>query len=211
MDRQERIDAYTRNEMSEAERKSFEADLAKDRLLANDYLMTRHIASALGERCDRKNRMSVWRQEILRESAWYRNWKYLAAISSGVAACFAISLFVIKPHPSTINDLDTDGIVSMDIEVGDGNMIQRLSEVDSIENVYIDRLSHYHSIEEMTFRESKEKSAIENKLYEIRWEKINLLVHLSREEEARHILSLYINEPGKYQTQAKELWDNLNK
>jgi hypothetical protein len=198
MNRQDRIDAYIRNEMNKAEREAFEEDLKKDKSLADDFMMMKFMTSALEKRRKRSKRMVAWKQEL----AWYRDWRYL---SSGV--------FVLNPMYKTKSDMDVsqspNDMVSMDFSINADSLSLRLSEVDSLEIVYRYRLSRFYTKDGMTIQENKDKRLLEHKLYEIRWEKINLLLILGRKEEALNILSEFMKEGGTYQQAAKDLWDEL--
>lgn len=204
MNRQDRIDAYIRNEMNKAEREAFEEDLKKDKSLADDFMMMKFMTSALEKRRKRSKRMVAWK------IAWYRDWRYLA---SGIAACAAIAVFVLNPMYKTKNDMDVsqspNDLVSMDFNINADSLSLRLSEVDSLEIVYRYRLSRFYTKDGMTIQENKDKRLLEHKLYEIRWEKINLLLILGRKEEALNILSEFMKEGGTYQQAAKDLWDEL--
>jgi hypothetical protein len=196
--------------MNKAERETFEEDLMKDKTLADDFMMIKFMTSALEKRRKRSKRMVAWKQELQKDVVWYRDWRYW---TSGIAACAVIAVFVLVPMYETKSDMEVshspNNMVSMDFSINADSLSLRLSMVDSLEIVYRKRLSQFYAKDGLTVRENKGKQLLEHQLYEIRWEKINLLLMLGRKEEALDILSEFVKEGGTYQQSAKDLWNEL--
>lgn len=94
-ERQDRIDAYLRDEMSQEEGSRFESDLQVDADLHNDFLATTAIAKALADRKEKIDSMTCWdaeeeiRRNIERRRRMIRWW----VGGMGAVACLVIVFF----------------------------------------------------------------------------------------------------------------------
>lgn len=213
MNNQERIDAYIRKEMNDAERKDFESDLKNDASLYEEYVTIKNVVSALKKRNKRMQQMSEWKSELEEHSdisIWnvVFNRKIYPWIGGCVAACLIVMFLAVPKIRTNDEQGDFVSMSSGEIMTSDSDMLlEKLFRLDSLESAYVRLLHQRDSIDNVMI----EPDSIVQNLYEVRWEKVNILISLNRKDEAMNLLFMFINKDGKYQRNAKKLWNELNK
>lgn len=219
MDNQERIDAYLRHELNEADCKLFEEELESNPSLAKDLALTKSLVKALENRQQKIRKMERWQQRLdagERAASTTRTLIRRMVIISGIAACVLLGFFSQNSQTGyqlpvfESSDLAYRGqfsdIESIDCLLNEGKYKQALEEINLQEKEYADVIAHLVSAEQLKEEQIYEKELTEEVLYALTWRKINVLLALGKKNEALQILHYYRFINGLYQKDANRLW-----
>lgn len=226
-DNQERIDAYLRGEMTEADKIKFEDDLNSDLSLRHEYEQTKAISNALADRKHKLEQMSKWDAEekiqnkILHHRLIVKRW----TIGMSAAACLAVGFFAVKPmfmtHTSDGNyampDFGTtaiyrggdDSITEVDSLIKAKDYDIALSRIDTLISECKDNISALELTDSLTEKDAYRLKEYEQDLYQLEWRRINLLLATDNEQGAKQALETFIKKSGKYSQQADSLLRTL--
>ncbi|MBD5275396.1 MAG: hypothetical protein HDS37_04765 [Bacteroides sp.] len=228
-DNQERIDAYLRGEMSSEERTKFESDLKTDSALNKDYIETKAISEAIGDRKKKLDMMTRWdnEEELILKLEHRRKTIRNLAIGMSVAACTAIGFLTIRPlffysSPSPTNDFVMPDLKNEQFLRDNGNSMDYLDSLITSKDykralVYTDslildcnnELSLYKAKVSLTEKENADKENCEEYLEDLEWRRANLLVALGHMLEAKNNLRQIVKKEGYYSEQADSLLNTL--
>ncbi len=227
-DNQERVDAYLRGEMTNEERKQFEADIKTDPILHKVYVETKAISDALADRKEKLTLMARWDAEeklkikIERRKKSIRLW----AIGVSAAACVAIGFFALKPVYYVTSSHDShvmpdfsqeayyrsgdSNLECLDSLIIDGEYDKALTFADSLINESKLEFAQYNPLDSLSEKESYQKLQSEEYLYDLKWRKANLLHVLDKEAEALTLLKELASKENVYRSQADSLLNTIN-
>lgn len=228
-DNQDRVDAYLRGEMDEKTRIEFEQELESNEALLKAYRETKAISDAIANRNEKLNMMARWdkeeemRQQLIRRRNNIRRW----TIGISAAACIAVCFFAIRPMfvmtssspasdfvmPNFGNEVYYRGgdssieILDSLITVKDYN--KALVYADSLIQEYNNELMSHEVKDSLTEKDEYNKENGEETLVGLEWRKVNLLVALCKNEEAKDCLKHIVAADGFYKEQADSLLKTL--
>lgn len=226
-DNQERIDAYLRGEMTEADKIKFEDDLNSDLLLRHDYERTKAISNALADRKHKLAQMSKWDEEekIQNKEQHHRLIIKRWTIGMSAAACLAIGFLAIKPmfitHTSESNyampDFGTtavyrggdDSITEVDSLIKAKDYDMALSKIDTLISECRDNISALELTDSLTEKDAYRLKEYGQDLYQLEWRRINLLLATDNEQDGKQALETFIKKDGEYSYQADSLLRTL--
>lgn len=226
-DNQERVDAYLRGEMDEADQIKFEDDLNTDLSLRHDYEETKAISNALADRKQKLELMSKWDAEeqiqnkVLRHRLIVKRW----TIGMSAAACLAVGFFAIKPmfisHTSEGNYAMPDFGTTAVYRGGDNSLAEvdslinvkdydiALSRIDALISGCKDNISTLELTDSVTEKDAYRLKEYEQDLYQMEWRRINLLLATDNEQDGKQALEAFTQKSGEYSHQADSLLRTL--
>lgn len=228
---QDRVDSYLRGKMDKESLIQFESDLTSNQALAQIYRETKAISDAIADRKEKLNIMARWDKEekikerLIRRRNKARRW----TIGMSAAACIATGLFAIRPRVFTASHSSTQefampifgndayyrgGDSSMELLdsiINAKDYDYALVSVDSLIYDYNNELRHYEEKDLLTTKEEYEMEVCRDGLEELNWRRANLLIALSKTEEAKECLKRIVNGNGFYADPADSLIQTLIK
>ena len=230
-DNQERIDAYLRGEISQADRNKFESNLKTNISLYNDFIETKAILKAIADRKKKFDMMKQWDAEELRLRIFNRG-RIIRRWTIGlgaVAACIAIGFFAIRPIFLTTLSSPTSTFVMPDFRneayyrssnnsmeyldslISSKDYKTALAYADSLILDYSIELKQYEGKDTLTEKEEYSKEIGEDTLDDLEWRRANLLIALDKKFEAKECLKHILEANGMFKEQADSLIRTLNK
>ena len=225
-EKQDRIDAYLRNEMTMEERAAFDREVELDPDLKEQLDLTRHIQRTLGSHQKKLDAMCRWDKEMEAEkrrngrrwTGMVRRWTYIAA---SLAACAFLGYWALYPSQPTGEDFDERWFVSETIYrgMGDFQLIdslmatcdyeEALSVIDSLECVCRAELNDTVGL--VLSEEDRYNCLLaEDQIYQLHWQRIRVLWANGEIGKMRSLLREYQQQPGVNQMKARSLWDKLD-
>lgn len=202
--KQEKIDAYVRNEMSVSERNDFVQELLSDAALREELEMAQDIVSGISDRALKKRQIREWNQRRSNTPS------LLAYGSVGIAAAIAIGFFFFRNEQESMYD----GSVSVPNEVvGTYYSYAELSALIQDKD-YAKALQRIESIERSDaamVATHADTMDISSNRYELMWFKAQALVGLERSVDAIQILEKLKTVEGKFQNQIDSLCRSIQK
>ena len=224
---EDRIDAYLLGNMTEEERRQFEADVKKDELLKEQFEFSKNVYTALKSRTEKLIAIKKWEK---RDKAQQENYKKAIRRSlywtSGIAAVFVIGVIIINIYK--LSSFDNQNIIS--------KRYSTPNETESINNPQTQKGSltkqDYKELlakieeEETEIRSEimllereldsrgrgdnneKKQKELQHNLEHLILEKVQVLIALNRSEDALMLLDEILNNPN---TEFKEQADSLRK
>lgn len=197
IERQDAIDRYVRGEMTNDEKKSFEAEMDREPVLKEEVLLDMSISDSICSMAEKKSRMFQWEREIAARKKKTMIWAVSTITSS--AACIIAAFILLTPMQR-----HGQGMIALN-----GN--HRTECTDTMKSIlnlveageYIQALSYINSYSGRNLPDSA--------VYDLAWLRIQTLIGLGRTEEALPELRDFLDKEGKYRREAEKLLEKFER
>lgn len=229
------IDSYVRGENTLGKNEDLESSLKKDKTLKSDFELTKLIAKSLGERAYIYDKMLEWESELMKNNPnkiKVSRFRKIFIIGGSIAASLIIGVLAIhilyNPSLQKVGDnyafniptFDSSDYLSEDYLVYTRKIDSLINHSECEEALKIIALveSDFEKLHSERVNDIFEKAGIEetqkakkiakylNDEYVLKWRKINVLLALDKKREALDLLTVFKDEDGIYQDDAKQLY-----
>lgn len=212
--KEERIDDYVTGKMSDAERFSFERELADNQELHSAVLLHRDIVRAICMKAAKGHLQQVERE--IRARARRRNVFAIRISSVAIAACLAIGIFVHFDYTTKYQAIGNAVVLESDTERGGTQTTDAiLQAIDNEE--YDEVLSLIANAENIEFKSEfthpdlieQDRLEYDRTMETLQWYKAVTYMRMGKWIKARRLLKQIAESNGRYKTMAQQALDRL--
>jgi len=222
---QEMLDRYLLGQLSPEEEKQFNEKLLSDAALRDEAAMMKRILEALSAHACRREAMLEWdREEAERASQAERvslgsRLRPVLSAAASIALLCTLGLYLYSPSAApSAESLPADIPAARGAAAGQAvsEIVYSLNEGRQMALETLDRIDTAlkDSLPDSGLRpeeEAYQRELIADRMYELKWLRINTMISLGRISEVRDELKAYTSRPGANREKAEELLSQIEK
>lgn len=218
---QEMLDRYLLGRLSPEEEEEFNSRLLSDAALRDEAAMMKRILDTLSAHASRREAMLEWDKEEMapkteRPSIGARLRPVLSAAASIALLC-TLGLYLYSPSAEDTATPSTTDIPAVRGSAGGESVSDIVSSLNQGRKMALETLDKIDTVLKDSLpdsglraeEEAYQREIISERLYELKWLRINTMISLGRISEVKDELKAYSSQPGPNREKAQELLSQI--